>query len=142
MNQVNTPLLNRYEEVTYQRLRAVCEPVEAHVFPKVRLADVLPITGSDITDQQFAFSLKSHFDFVVADEKYRPQFSVEFDGPTHRTVIQIQRDRTKNELCEEFEYPLLRINARYLDRKYRGYDLLSYFVDVWYHGKAFCEAQQ
>ena len=134
-------MLNRSEEVTYERLKAACEPVGAHVFAEVRLADVLPVERSGISNEEFTFCIKSHFDFLVTNENYVPEFSVEFDGPTHDSDIQKRRDQTKNHLCERFEYPLLRINSRYLNRQYRGYDLLTYFVDVWSCGKAFCDAQ-
>ena len=33
---------------------------------------------------------------------------------------------------ERFELPLLRINANYLHRKYRDFDLLSFFLELWF----------
>ena len=66
---------------------------------------------------------------------------MEFDGPTHADPTQVHRDATKNRLCEYFGLPLLRINARYLPKKYRDMDLLTWFVDAWFHSKAFYEAQ-
>jgi hypothetical protein len=80
---------------------------------------------------------------VVADKQYFPLFSVEYDGPQHKTDSrQIQRDLMKNGICEQSNHPLLRINSRYLDRDFRGLDLLSYFVDVWFLQEAFDEAQR
>jgi hypothetical protein len=133
--------LNKYEQVTYQKLRAVADKSGAHVFSKVRLADVLPINRSGISDDQFTYALKSHVDFLVTDSQQEPQFCVEFDGPSHDSPIQQQRDATKNSLLERFGMPYIRINARYLDDRYRGFDLLSYFVDVWFLSLAFDEAQ-
>jgi hypothetical protein len=140
---VKKRFLNHSEEVTYDKLRAVCEPLGAHVFAKPRIKDVLPVDGSGVSDREFGFCLKSHFDFVVTDSDHIPEFSVEFDGPAHgNDSRQMERDELKNRLCDKFEHPLLRINSRYLDKKYRGYDLLTYFVDVWYHEKVFHEAQE
>lgn len=136
-------LLNRYEEITYEKLRSVCEPAGAHVFPKVRVADVVLLDGLHLAPQEFSFGLKAHFDFVVTDQHYAPLFSVEYDGPQHKTDSrQEQRDAIKNGICEKSNYPLLRINSRYLDREFRGLDLLTYFVDVWFLQEAFDEAQR
>lgn len=134
--------LNSYEEVTYDKLRAVTEPVGAHVFSKVRLADVIPVNNSGISNEEFSFSLKSHVDFLVTDSEQDVQFCVEFDGPTHRQPEQIRRDELKNQLLTKFRVPFIRINSRYLEERYRGLDLLTYFVDVWFLARAFDEAQE
>jgi Protein of unknown function (DUF2726) len=142
LRKVANPFLNRYEEVTYEKLRAVCEPQNAHVFPKVRLADILPIDNSGLSNQDFGFALKSHADFSVIDSEQKIQFCVEFDGLSHNEPKQIRRDKQKNSLFNFFKVPLLRINSKYLEPKYRGLDLLTYFVEVWFLDRAFCEAQE
>ncbi len=134
--------MNRYEEVTYDKLRAVSDPLGAHVFPKVRLADVIPVNNSGISNEEFGFSLKAHVDFLVTDAEQEVQFCVEFDGPTHRNPEQIRRDELKNQLLARFRVPFIRINSRYLEERYRGLDLLTYFVEIWFLSKAFDEAQQ
>ena len=134
-------ILNFHEEVTHLRLREVCDAHGAHVFAKMRVADVLPIEKSGIDDALFRYALQSHFDFLVADSEHTPLFAVEFDGPTHKDVTQQERDSRKDELCERFGLPLLRINSRYLNRKYRDMDMLTWFVHVWFAGKWFEEAQ-
>jgi hypothetical protein len=45
---MKTRLLNSYEEVSYDKLRAVCDPVGAHVFPKVRMADIFRADASGL----------------------------------------------------------------------------------------------
>lgn len=136
-------LLNAYEELTYDRLRAVCEPCGAHVFPKVRVADVFQIRGSGLNDRQYSFSLRSHFDFIVTDSGYNPLFSVEYDGPVHKiSPTQVERDTIKQDICRHFHQPLLRVNSRYLTRQFRGLDLLTYFVDGWFLEEAFDDAQK
>jgi hypothetical protein len=135
-------LLNLYEEATRRHLRTACEKWGATVFSKVRLADVLEIEGSGISSEDFRFALQSHFDFVVADSSHTPLFAVEFDGPIHEEAPQKSRDLQKNRLCGRLEFPLLRINARYLVKKYRRFDLLSWFVDVWFLHRGFYKAQE
>ena len=88
-------LLNRSEEMTDARLRAVCEPHGVRVFAKVRLADIFPIEDSGITPRAYSFALRSHIDFLVVDEDYDPIFGAEFDGPRHGETIQVQRDVLK-----------------------------------------------
>ena len=138
---MENPFLNKYEQLTYSKIKAVAGKVGAHVFSKVRLADFLPINKSGIPASEFRFALQSHVDFLVTDSEYKSEFSVEFDGPTHTSPDQINRDQKKNNLLKRFEHPFIRINSRYLDDKYRGLDLLTYFVDVWFLAKAFYEAQ-
>jgi hypothetical protein len=61
----------------------------------VRLADVLPLVNSGITNEQFGYGLRSHFDFVITNQNYDPLFSVELDGPLHQTN---ERQREKDKI--------------------------------------------
>jgi hypothetical protein len=125
-------LLNRSEEQTNSVLRPLTEEWGAHTFPKVRVADILPIENSGIDDQSYRFALQSHFDFVITDNDLRPLFAVEFDGPTHGDAAQKKRDEIKNQLCKRFSLPLLRINSLYIGQTYRQMDLLTWFVSYWF----------
>lgn len=135
-------LLNKYEEIVFDRLVEKCNQ-DVHVFAKVRLADVFLIKNSGLSDESFSYSLKSHFDFTVFDKDYQPLFSVEYDGKQHKTdKTQIKNDELKNEICDYFNYPILRINSNYINKQYKGIDLLSYFIDAWFLSEAFAEAQE
>ncbi|WP_437745535.1 DUF2726 domain-containing protein [Sorangium sp. So ce1504] len=135
-------LVDDYEKVTDARLQETCSGFGARVCPKVGLKEVLPIEGSGLPSELFRYALQAHFDFVVADAKSIPLFAVEFDGASHRSEVQRRRDEKKNALCERFRFPILRINSRYLNKKYRGMDLLSWYVDVWFAAHAFFDAQE
>jgi hypothetical protein len=135
-------LLNYSEEKTNSVLKPLTEEWGAHTFPKVRIADVLPIEKSGIDDESYSFALKAHFDFVVTNEDLRPLFAVEFNGDMHETEVQQHRDALKDGLCERFELPILRINARYIDRQFRQMDLLSWFVQYWFAQRAIDEAYE
>ena len=135
-------LLNKAEELTHSKLEKICERFDARVFSKVRLKDTLDIDNSGISDSHYTFALKSHFDFVVTDNDTEPLFSVEYDGLSHRSIVQRNRDEQKNAICSHFEHPLLRINSRYINRDYRGMDLLSYFVGVWFMQEEYFKAQE
>src|SRR6266487_2731666 len=111
-------LLNKSEEATNEVLKPLSDEWGAHAFVKVKAASILPIEKSGIDDSEFRFALQSEFDFVVTDDDLQPLFAVEFDGETHKTEQQQHRDRKKDQLCERFHFPLLRINSRYLVCKY------------------------
>lgn len=134
-------ILNLHEEAVHLRLKDVCEKHGANIYSKVRLADVLPIEDSGISDTEYKFALQSHFDFVVTNDTHDPFFAVEFDGPLHSDKKQQARDNLKNELCKRFSFSLLRINSNYLKKAYRGMDLLSWFVEVWFASVWFEKAQ-
>jgi len=135
-------ILNTPERTTHELLRDACSRNSAEVFAKIRVADILPIENSGISDDLFRFALQSHFDFVVGDAQQSPLFAVEFDGPNHREAIQIERDSKKDLLCDRFDLPILRINAEYINRKFRNLHLLTWFVEVWFFTKAVEEGQE
>jgi hypothetical protein len=135
-------LFNFHESVTHVRLRDVCDRYGASVYPKIRLADVFIIENSGISNDEYRFALQSHFDFVVYDTSMTPLFAVEFDGPSHQENDQRRRDKIKNGLCDRFSFPLLRIQARHVNKDFRGMDLLSWFINVWFLQRAFDTQQE
>lgn len=135
-------LMNASEAEVNERLETLCEASGARVFIKVRVADVLPINGSGISDGDFSYALKAHFDFVVANAESDPLFAVEFDGPRHATGRQSARDERKNRLCKRFDFPLLRIVSRYVSRSVHGMNLLTWLVEVWFAAEDFQEARE
>jgi hypothetical protein len=134
-------ILNRSEEKTNLRLASLCASWGSRIFSKVRIADVLQIDNSGISNSDYTFALRAHFDFVVADAQTQPLFAVEFDGPLHATDGQRRRDEVKNRLAARFGLPLLRVTDEYLDRQFRSIDLLSWFVECWFFAEAFQQAQ-
>lgn len=139
---MNLRLLNKYEEVTYDRLTRVCEG-RAKVFTKVRLADIFRINNSGISSDKFSYCLKAHFDFVVVDEDYQPIFAVEYDGIQHKIKdCQIKNDLLKNDLCKKFKLPVLRVNFNYISKEFKGLDLLTYFTECWFLYEDFQAAQR
>ncbi len=108
----------------------------------MRVADVLEIEGSGISDELFRYALQAHFDFVVCDAEKIPQFAVEFDGPSHRDKAQVERDNLKDTLCKKLEFPILRINSNHLTKKYKSYSLLGWFVEHWFLTQAFYDCQE
>ncbi|GAB6275382.1 MAG: hypothetical protein STSR0004_22490 [Peptococcaceae bacterium] len=135
-------LLNIPEKTTHRKLKDICNQYDAAVFAKVRLADVLPVENSGITDSEFRFALQSHFDFVIADLDTMPLFAVEFNGKHHEQKIQKERDRKKISLCKRFEFPLLKITSKFLSDTYRSMDILTWFIEVWFLKEEFYKQQE
>lgn len=135
-------IFNPPEKETYGLLLKVCKARGCQVFPKIRIADVFSIDRSGISDSEYEYALKAHFDFLIADENDDPQFAVEFDGNYHLTTEQRQRDSIKDSLIERFNFPLLRVGFQEITNKYRDLDLLTYFVEIWYTSQAFLDAQE
>ena len=96
-------ILNYHEEKAHILPNKACEKYRAHVFAKVRLADVFKIHRSGISDKEYGFALQAHFDFVITDSINIPQFAVEFDGPLHKGQTQARLDQLKGNLTKRFK---------------------------------------
>ena len=62
-------LTNEYEEATEIALTESALKCNARVYPKVRVADALEVNHSGLTDDEFSYSLKAHFDFLVLAQR-------------------------------------------------------------------------
>jgi hypothetical protein len=137
-------LVNEYEIATDVALREIGERRGVRVCPKVRIADVLKIESSGLTNEEYSYSLRSHFDFVIVDRNgAHPHFAVEFDGPRHDVDPgAILRDQLKDGICTRLGLPLLRIDAAYLHRvSWKRMTVVGWLVDLWYLQEAFHRAQ-
>lgn len=140
--KIKSKIFNTSEEQVHVKLLDVCSKNDVHVFPKIRIADILEIENSGISNEEYSYCLKAHFDFTITDNNYKPIFVVEFDGPIHDQCKQIDRDKIKNKVCQTGNLPILRVNSRHIIKKYREYDLLSWVIDNWFMSVAFYDAQE
>jgi hypothetical protein len=135
-------LVNRGEEAVDAAVSEAATKYGGRVFPKVRVADALNIQSSGLSDAEYRYALKAHFDFVVVDESNLPQFAIEFDEPHHDTDPDtILRDQMKASTCERLGLPLVRVDAGYL-RRARDYVLVGWLVEVWFAYRWFVEAKE
>jgi len=128
-------MLNCPERITYHRLNDVCARRSAQVYVKVRLADVLPVEGSGLSERLYEFALQAHYDFVITDSTQMPLFAVEFDGPNHSNAAQVERDARKDGLSCRFSLPLLRVSAVDLQRSEWQLDWLTEVTERWFNEK-------
>mgnify|MGYP001574217610 CR=1 FL=1 len=102
------------------------------VYAKVRLADVLPIEGSGLSEALYEFALQAHYDFVVTGRDQVPLFAMEFDGPQHGHSPQAERDAKKDEVSRLFRLPLMRVHAEDICRTEWQLDKLTELIERWF----------
>jgi hypothetical protein len=136
-------LVNTYEESADIELRRACEHFDARVYAKVRLGDVIDLSGINLTYVEFNYAAKAHLDFVVCDVKSFPLLAVEMDGrASHANPAQAARDRMKDSICARACLPMMRAENHTLRRFGPRFRLLGWLVQVWFMGKAFDEAHE
>ncbi len=135
-------LVNGHEILLDRELGRAAEAAGYQVSQKVRVADVFEIEGSGLTNEQYGYALRAHFDFVVTEGEERiPQFAVEFDGPLHDTDARTAaRDAIKDAICEHFGLPILRIDGTFL-RPVKRKTLVGLLVEAWGMYQGFMAAQ-
>ncbi|MBB5366316.1 DUF2726 domain-containing protein [Deinococcus humi] len=133
---------NRSEEATNSELYALAQKLGLRLQPKAKLSDVFKIDNSGISDEEFRYALMAHFDFLVMDEDWMPLFVVEFDGPTHQSSEQIERDKKKDKLCKQFGLSILRIDSKFIRTEVRQMSLLAWLCKIWLFERDFSQAQE
>ena len=137
-------LVNIGESETDAVLREVAAKLGVRVVMKPRMADVLNIDRSGLSNDEYRYALQAHLDFVVCsdDTEARAHFAVEFDGPYHASdEAAKRRDAMKDAICERLGLPLLRIDADFL-RTVKGFRIVAWLIELWYLAEAFYEAQE
>lgn len=106
-------LLSLDEQIMRDALGDAAPYFGARVYPKYKVADVFHIDQHSVRDSElYSYALKSHFDFVAAVDEYA-LFAIELDSDDHWTDAKVAaRDRRKQEICEAFEFPMLRLTQR------------------------------
>jgi len=90
------PLSNLSEQRLGDELVKESARYEATVYRKIRIADVVDVDR--LRERELGrFALMGHFDFVVADQRHRPLFAVEFDGLGHVGANDHKKDKIRQE---------------------------------------------
>jgi hypothetical protein len=135
-------LVNRYEEIAHGEIKSAADRWALSVYPKVRVADVVDVDAVGAVGELKRFGLQSHFDFVVCRNQWQPAYAIEFDGHLHTTVVQKARDDKKDELCRRADFPILRINSRYLSKEFGSLSLVAWIMDVYEMQEEFYRMQE
>jgi hypothetical protein len=128
MNIKVKKILNFSEYKTNRILESFLMNYEAKVNAKMRVADILPIENSGISNELYSYALKSHFDFIVT-QSLLPVFAIEFDGMGHDDL----NDKKKDQLCKKFDFPILRVTESAWRNIQDGHmTMLQYICEVFF----------
>jgi hypothetical protein len=123
-------LVNDYERAVDEQLRCVCARYDVRPHVKVGIRDVVPIAGSGLSDADYGYALRAHFDFVVTDAAGHALLAIEFDERHHFfDPQQAARDAQKNRICRHFLLPIIRAGATAL-RAADHRTLLEWLLEV------------
>jgi hypothetical protein len=117
-------VFNRSERVVFDTAHEIAGHHRALAFLKMRVADVLPINNSGISDEHFSYALRAHFDTLVVDDHGRPKLAIEFDGGGHDP----SKDHLKNELCDYFGLPLVRVTGQHLRARNFEHNAVAFLI--------------
>jgi len=59
-------LMNRGEDALLNIAQTICAVTETKPFAKMRIADVVDINGSGISDDLYRYALSAHFDVLIS----------------------------------------------------------------------------
>jgi Protein of unknown function (DUF2726) len=136
------PLLSASEQRAEAVLDEVAERRGSRVRASVKLSQVIRRRPTGISDEQWRYATRAHFDFVVCNrETTVPEFAVELDDPTHDSADGQRRDRMKDAVCEAANFELLRITSRELARGSHGWRILEYLIEARDFTEAYYRAQ-
>src|SRR6185437_1942975 len=103
-------IFNIGEAQTFAIAEEVGRATGTRAFAKIRIADVLTIANSGISDDLYKYALSGHFDVLVYQNEI-PYLAIEFDGSGHGS----KNDEKKNGLCDLFGLPMVRIGPQHID---------------------------
>lgn len=142
MDRRRRVLVNGDEVLTDAALREAATGLDLRIDAKVRVVDALDIDRSGLSDEQYRYALRAHFDWVVSDAATtRPEFAVEFDGPSHDSPDARRRDALKNAVCAKLGLPILRVGHAVL-RPTAQHTVLGVLLECWTAWRGFIDAQE
>lgn len=103
--RARTSLLDERERAFYLELSKHL-PHGWHIFPKMRIADVLETTNGRGYKRLLSQILSKHIDFVITDFNFRPVCAIELNGMSHNASNRQFSDTTKREVFTNAGFPL------------------------------------
>jgi len=135
-------LLNYSEKSLEIRIKKVLLDSNRRIFSSVAMGDVLDLKRTDLLKEEFDLALKTSFDFIITDSDTTPLLAIEFDGPIHQKSTKRLIDKTKNSICEKYNFPILRIDFDLLNTKIGNYDIVEWLVEIHLIYDEFCKLQE
>ena len=103
-------VMNKSEAAFFYELQKQLPP-GYHIFPKMRIADMLEtVNGGGYYNRRNKI-LPKHIDFLVCDEYFKPVAALEVNGSSHNRADRIARDEDVGRILREAGLPLTFINV-------------------------------
>ncbi len=100
-------VFDKREVMLFQELKRQI-PEGYHIFPKMRLADIMETTAAGREFHgQFNRISKKHIDFLICDQYYKPVLAIELNGSSHQTVRAQKSDEFKKKAFENIDLRLV-----------------------------------
>ncbi|HEY0221026.1 MAG TPA: DUF2726 domain-containing protein [Candidatus Paceibacterota bacterium] len=105
-----TSVMSRSESAFFFELQKQL-PTDYHIFPKMRVADVLDIPNGHDYYRMRNKALPKHIDFLICDKYFKPLVAIEVNGFSHNSFKQQEIDRVKQEMFKDSGLSLETINV-------------------------------
>lgn len=113
----NSFLLTKAEFSFYKVLILAVNEMNLYVCPKVRLADIIHVSGISISKFYYTYFNKiqsKHIDFLLCRDDYLiPVLAIELDDSSHSNLSRVKRDLFLESALQSAKLPLLRIDVGY-----------------------------
>lgn len=105
MYRTKGSVMNKSEQAFFYELQKQL-PEGYHVFPNMRIADILEaIDGKGFYNRRNKI-LPKHIDFLICDRYFKPVVAIEINGSSHRRPDRIESDNLKREIFKDANLPL------------------------------------
>lgn len=98
-------LMNKSEATFFRELQRQLPP-EYHIFPKMRIADVIDAVDGPGFYRRRNHILPKHVDFVICNDTFHPLAGIEVNGGSHHRSDRIARDKLVSDIFAEAQVPL------------------------------------
>lgn len=116
-------IFNAGEARTFAIAEEVGNATGTRAFAKVRIADVITIANSGISDDLYKYALSGHFDVLVYKNEL-PYLAIEFDGSGHDS----KNDEKKESLCNLFGLPMVRVSPQHINAVVFEDTAIAFFI--------------
>ncbi|MBP9668953.1 MAG: DUF2726 domain-containing protein [Candidatus Pacebacteria bacterium] len=102
--------MNASEQALFFEIRKQL-PAEYHLFPNMRIADVIDaVHGVGFYNRRNKI-LPKHVDFLICDRSFKPIVAIELNGSSHQRADRIERDALVADIFSQAELPLEVVNV-------------------------------
>ncbi len=98
-------VMNKSEQAFFYELKKQL-PNGYHVFPNMRLADILNAVDGPGFYARNNKLMPRHIDFLICDRYFKPVVAIEVNGSSHHRADRIKIDEEKREIFKDAQLPI------------------------------------